>query len=211
MWVVRCDYPHVFYDSMFKSKIMKVNRINLFFILLLLQMATVEAQKFIPYKKVIDPDIDDLSRQWCYMAKSTTVIGMPFQSEEAGVTQVTYDGSLYTTFAELGFFYGKNNTALLARQKTFYEGWIPIVQYDWKDNGIQYEMEAFASALDNGEVLNFVKMKIKNFSSGNQEADFTSVVRACYPDNREGTVKGFSSNNVYEIKDGKVLRDSKLL
>ncbi len=211
MWVVQCDYPHVFYDSMFKSKIMKVNRIILFFILLLLQMATIEAQEFIPYKKVIDPGIDDPSKQWCYMAKSTTVIGMPFQSEEAGITQVTYDGSLYTTFAELGFFYGKNNTSLMARQKTFYEGWMPIVQYDWKDNGVQYELETFASALDDGEVLNFVKIKMKNFSSGNQDADFTSVVRACYPDNREGIVKGFSSDNVFEIRDGKVLRDGKLL
>lgn len=176
--------------------------------------ADMSAQKYEPYKKVIDPAIDNPAKQWCYMAKSTTVIGMPFQPEDAGVTQVTYDGALYTTFAELGFFYGKQNAALLARQKTFYEGWIPVVLYDWTDRGIHYEMEAFSSAYEGGEEgnpLNFVKVKMKNISSEVQAADFTSVIRARYPDNREGEVRGFSVDNVFEVKDGKVFRDGKLL
>lgn len=186
----------------------------LLLVILATQAANVEAQKLPPYKKVIAPAIDDPAKQWCYLAKSTTVIGMPFQPGEIGVTQVTYDGSLYTTYAELGFFYGKNNTALLARQKTFYEGWIPIVQYDWNESGIRYEIEAFGSELDGyGEdkVLNFIKIKIKNTSTETQVAHFTSATRGRYPDNREGAVKGFSPENRYEIKDGKVFRDSKLL
>lgn len=186
----------------------------LLLIVLAVQAANVEAQKLPPYKKVIDPAIDDPAKQWCYLAKSTTVIGIPFQASENGVTQITYDGSLYTTYTELGFFYGKNNTALLARQKTFYEGWIPIVRYDWNESGIRYDIEAFGAGLDGhkeNRVLNFVKIKIKNISSETQIADFTSALRGRYPDNREGAVKGFSPENKYEIKDGKVFRDNKLL
>lgn len=188
--------------------------IILIFVLFVPIGTDINAQKYEPYKKVIDPAIDNPAKQWCYMSKSTTVIGVPFQTEEAGVTQITYDGSLYTTFAELGFFYGKKNKALLARQKTFYEGWIPVVLYDWTDDGIHYEMEAFASVLlDNEErnVLNFVKVRMKNTSSDTREVDFTSVIRGRYPDNREGAVKGFSTDNIFEIKDGKVFRDNQLL
>ena len=188
--------------------------IILIFVLFVPIGTDINAQKYEPYKKVIDPVIDNPAKQWCYMSKSTTVIGVPFQTEEAGVTQITYDGSLYTTFAELGFFYGKKNKALLARQKTFYEGWIPVVLYDWTDDGIHYEMEAFASVLlDNEErnVLNFVKVRMKNTSSDTREVDFTSVIRGRYPDNREGAVKGFSTDNIFEIKDGKVFRDNQLL
>lgn len=188
--------------------------IILIFVLSVAIGTDINAQKYEPYKKVIDPAIDNPAKQWCYMSKSTTVIGVPFQTEEAGVTQITYDGSLYTTFAELGFFYGKKNKALLARQKTFYEGWIPVVLYDWTDDGIHYEMESFASVLldnEEGNVLNFVKVRMKNTSSDTREVDFTSVIRGRYPDNREGAVKGFSTDNIFEIKDGKVFRDNQLL
>ena len=43
---------------------------------------------------------DDPNKEWCYLKKSTTVIGMPFHPQ---VTEVTYDGSLYTGYAELCF------------------------------------------------------------------------------------------------------------
>jgi hypothetical protein len=79
---------------------------------------------------MLDPATDDPGREWCYLAKSTTMIGVPYQPD---VTQVTYDVALYTRNAELCFFYGKPLRPLLARQKTFLEGWMPIVLYDWSD------------------------------------------------------------------------------
>ena len=48
--------------------------------------------KLIPPQKMLDPSSDDPDREWCYLAKSTTVIGIPFQPD---VTQVTFDGHLY--------------------------------------------------------------------------------------------------------------------
>ena len=42
---------------------------------------------------LVDPVIDDPNREWCYLAKSTTVLGVPFVPEPV---QVTYDGAIYT-------------------------------------------------------------------------------------------------------------------
>src|SRR5215831_14350782 len=89
---------------------------------------------------MVNPALDDPNGEWCYLTKSTTVIGVPSQPD---VVQVTWDGSLYTGSAELCFFYGNSNPpqAVIARQKTFLEGWIPIVQYDWQTNRIGYAVE----------------------------------------------------------------------
>ncbi len=184
------------------------------------------SQGFDPYKKIVDQGIDDLTKPWCYLAKSTTVIGVPHQSgyisgtpETAiytygAVTQVTYDGSLYTNNAELGFFYGKSDIPLMARQKTFYKGWIPIVEYSWNHEGIRYDIEMFATILDgyNEEnTLNLVKVKMTNTAKISLDAYFTSVMRGKYPDCREGNLVGFSPDNKYEITNSSVYRDDKLV
>ena len=115
---------------------------------------------FGPYKMVFDRNIDDLTRPWCYLAKSTTVIGVPHQPgyttgnpETAiytygAVTQVTCDGSLFTNNVELGFCYGENDIPLLARQKTFHRGWIPVIEYSWTHGNILYEIRMLAAVLD---------------------------------------------------------------
>ncbi len=184
------------------------------------------SQAFGPYKKVIDPGIDDPAKQWCYLAKSTTVIGVPGQSgyttgtpETAiytygAVTQVTYDGSLFTNNAELGFYYGKNDIPLMARQKEFYKGWIPIVGYRWSHEGIDYSIEMFATVLNgcNEEnTLNMVKVTMTNTLKTLQEGYFTTVMRGKYPDCREGELVGFSEINKYEITNSMVFRDDKLI
>lgn len=63
--------------------------------------------------------IDNPDKEWCYLQKSTTVIGMPFHP---GVTEITYDGALYTGYAELCFMYGEDRAPVMARQKSFKEG-----------------------------------------------------------------------------------------
>ena len=68
---------------------------------------------------------DDPTKEWCYLKKSTTVLGMPYNPQ---VAEVTYDGALYTGYIELDFATGSKATPLLIRQKTFLEGWIPVVE-----------------------------------------------------------------------------------
>ncbi|MFA5814286.1 MAG: hypothetical protein WC865_01510 [Bacteroidales bacterium] len=198
----------------------------LFLIALLLINLNVFSQAFGSYKKMIDPGIDDPAKPWCYLAKSTTVIGVPHQSgytsgtpETAiytygAVTQVTYDGSLFTNNAELGFFYGKNDIPLMARQKTFYKGWIPIVEYSWNHEGIRYDIEMLATIVDGyteENTLNLVKVKMTNTAKSVQDAYFTTVARGKYPDCREGDLVGFSPDNQYEITNSSVLREDKLI
>jgi hypothetical protein len=186
----------------------------------------VQGQIVKPYKKVIEKGIDDPAKPWCYLAKSTTVVGVPHQSgyttgtaETAiytygAVTQVTYDGSLYTNNAELGFYYGKDDTPLMARQKAFYKGWVPMVEYSWKATGIQYQIEMFGTVLDGydeANTLNMIRVKMRNTTDKLQDAYFTVVMRGKYDDCREGDLVGFSPDNRYEISNSSVYRDDKLI
>jgi len=154
---------------------------------------------------------DDPDKEWCYLKKSTTVIGVPFQPD---VTQVTYDGALYTRYAELCFSYGKDNTPLLARQKTFYKGWIPITEYNWMDQGLEYHIEMFASSVngrDASNTVNFVKLKVKNSGSKAGQYHFATSIRGRLNDNRFGELKGFSSDNMYRMEETTAWRDDHLL
>ncbi len=195
------------------------------FIILMVNMSLF-SQALSPYKKILAPGLDDPLKPWCYLAKSTTVIGVPHQSgyttgtpETAiytygAVTQVTYDGSLYTNNAELGFYYGKDDIPLMARQKNFLRGWIPIVEYSWKHDGLRYDIEMFAAVLDGyteENTLNLVKVKITNTGNIARDAFFTAVMRGKYPDCREGDLVGFSPDNRYEISNGSVYRDDRLI
>ena len=128
-------------------------------------MMTVSA---IAKAAMVDPAIDDPDKEWCYLAKSTVCIGVPYMPE---VIQVTYDGAIYTRNAELCFFYGEKHTPVMARQKTFLDGWIPIVQYNWTDKNIAYSIEMFSFILD-GETeentVQFVRLSAEN--AGDQAA-----------------------------------------
>jgi hypothetical protein len=168
---------------------------------------------------MLDPSTDIQGKEWCYLAKSTVVIGRPFQPD---VTQITYDGAVYTRHAELDFYYGKYNTPLLARQKTFYQGWIPVVQYDWMDKGLEYHIEYYSSPLDGYGVdnsVNFIKYSVANKTGKESEATLKSAL--CYDagDYRFGKIEffpdsmflatpetWFSRNWSYEMKNGGAYR-----
>ena len=58
-------------------------------------------------KSAIDYVKDDMSKEWCYLGKSTTVIGVPFTPMPV---QVTYDGAVFNGANEICFFYGKETS-----------------------------------------------------------------------------------------------------
>jgi hypothetical protein len=173
---------------------------------------------------MLDPSTDIAGKEWCYLAKSTVVIGRPFQPD---VTQITYDGAVYTRHAELDFYYGKNNAPLLARQKTFYKGWIPVVQYDWMENGLQYHIEYFSAPLEGYDVdnsVNFVKYSVTNKTNRESRAIVKSAL--CYNsgDYRFGKIEffpdsmflatpetGFARGWVYEMKNDVVYRGDSIV
>lgn len=171
-------------------------------------------------KTMMDTSVDDNNREWCYLAKSTTTIGVPFQPD---VTQVTFDGALFTKNAELCFFYGEPLKPLFARQKTYLEGWIPVVVYDWTEGNLRYDIEMFAAQLDGEDesnTINFVKVMIKNKGTDRTKAAFSSASRNTGKDYRfqdldyatyEYINKGFSEEWMYNIHDNKAIRDNKLV
>lgn len=154
---------------------------------------------------------DDPAKEWCYLKKSTTVLGMPYNSQ---VTEVTYDGALYTGHIELNFAAGSKENPLLLRQKTFLEGWIPVVGDVWKEDGLDYSIQMFAApATQEGifNCLNFVRISVVNHTTSVREVRLVASLRGKLDDSRFVDLQGFASTNKYEIKESAVYRDGELL
>jgi hypothetical protein len=158
---------------------------------------------------MLDPATDRADGPWCYLAKSTTVIGVPFQPD---VTQITFDGAVFTRNAELCFLYGPEDRPLLAREKTFLDGWIPVVQYAWRDGEIAYDIEYFAAPLE-GEsaenTVNFVQLRMRNTGKQRAAGAFAAALRHSGGDCRFGRTR-LSPLWKYEMTDSTAARDGKL-
>jgi hypothetical protein len=159
---------------------------------------------------MVDPALDDMGREWCYLAKSTTVIGVPYMPD---AVQVTFDGAIFTTQAELCFFYGAPLQPVMARQKTFLNGWIPIVGYDWQAGPIHYELEMFGAVLDGESASNtvqFARVRLTNTSTSAAPAILASAMRHSGQDCRYYEA-AFPANATYAMTNGGVFRDSALI
>ena len=159
---------------------------------------------------MVDPTMDDPKLPWCYLAKSTTVIGVPYMP---GAVQVTFDGAIYTQSAELCFFYGKGLKPLLARQKTWLDGWIPIVQHAWRDGPIAYKIEMFGAVLDGEDeanTLQFARLTMRNASDTPADARIAAAMRHSGADHRAGRTT-FSPGWTYAMTDRSVRRNGHLV
>jgi hypothetical protein len=159
---------------------------------------------------MVSPALDDPSKPWCYLAHTTTLIGVPWMPD---AVQVTYDGAIFTRHAELCFFYGDPLRPVLQRQKRWLDGWIPIVQYDWRDGDIAYEVEMFSSVLDgfNEEnTLQFVRAHIRNTGPKPAPATFAAASRASGGRWRFGDAQ-FSPTWTYEIAGGALYREKEFV
>ncbi|MBN2507043.1 MAG: hypothetical protein JXQ71_10145 [Verrucomicrobia bacterium] len=155
---------------------------------------------------MVDPALDDPGREWCYLGKSTTVIGVPWQPD---VVQITFDGALYTGYAELCFFHGNPPQAVMARQKTFLDGWIPIVQYDWRTGEAGYVAELFSAVLEGeneSNALQFVRVTVTNFTAETVKATLTAACRGSGEDCRFGKPV-FDGAWTFAITDNALVRN----
>ena len=164
-------------------------------------------------EKMLDPAIDKKGREWCYAAKSTTVIGKPFMRNPV---QITYDGAIYTRRAELAFFHGTSLKPLMARNKTFLEGWIPIVGYSWSgDDGVEYAIEIFADelpglGLDN--LAQFAKISMFNPGPSEKRGAVAAATRLIYPHFRKGDpYVSIDEETRFAMENGRFLRDNALV
>ena len=152
----------------------------------------------------------DANKEWCYIPKHTTVIGMPFSPAPV---QVTFDGSIFTNDAEMFFYYGKDMQPLLATQKTFKNGWIPVVEYSWQKDGISYEISMFGWAAAeefNSNSIQHIQVKMKNTSDKAQEAVFGTGIRATGVDSRYRGVN-FKDDFQYAFEGNEFKRNGKIV
>jgi len=138
---------------------------------------------------MFDPAIDRPDQEWCYAAQSTTVIGLPFVPEPV---QVTYDGAVYTRYAELTFFFGKTLQPVMARNKTFCDGWIPVVGYGWKDGKVNYQLEIFSAELPElgrTNLVQFARLTMANTGRSPMEGVVAAAIRGSAGHFRLGKVR----------------------
>ena len=161
--------------------------------------------------QMVNPEIDDPEKPWSYSPKPTLVIGIPFTPAPV---QVSYDGAIYTGYAELSFFYGEKLAPVLARQRTFMNGWIPIVQNDWKENNILYATEYFGCEVEgikNRNSIQFAKIKVKNEGSEAKTVTITSASRGSGLDHRYRQIEACVPTTKFEMTNTTLLRDDKLI
>ncbi|MHC1766329.1 MAG: hypothetical protein AB9869_18860 [Verrucomicrobiia bacterium] len=161
---------------------------------------------------MFDPAIDLPSEEWCYAAQSTTVIGLPFVPEPV---QVTYDGAIYTRHAELAFFFGNDLKPVMARNKTYLEGWIPVVGYTWESGSIRYQLELFSAelpALGRSNLVQFARLSMTNTGAAPAEGVIAAAIRGSAAEFRLGQPRpGTKPDTAFLMRDSALWRDGKLI
>ena len=102
--------------------------------------------------QMVSPSIDQAGQPFSYFSKPTDEIGV--MGAEAA-TEITPEGYLRTGFAELMFFSGPSMEPTTARIRTLEQGHLPIVHYEFAQDGIEYRVTAFEAPLDEGRSIAF--------------------------------------------------------
>lgn len=161
---------------------------------------------------MFDPVIDPPDKEWCYAAQSTTVIGMPFVPAPV---QITYDGAVYTRHAELAFFVGKTLKPVMARNKTFLDGWIPVVAYGWRDDGLEYHLEIFSAELPKlgrANLVQFAKLTMTNPGQSSVEGVVAAAARGSARHFRLGEVREpVAPTTRFTLRNNGLARNGKLV
>ena len=162
---------------------------------------------------MVNPDLNDPQKEWSYGAKTTAVIGVPFVSEPV---QVTYDGAIYTRYAELAFFYSDKSKPVMIRQRTFLNGWIPIIIGTWEEDNISYRLEIFSSAENSDEnrlnSVQYVKFSAFNKSNINQTTTIGGFFRGSGEDYRLGATKEpISGRDLFKFENNSFFRNGKTI
>jgi hypothetical protein len=152
----------------------EANMINKKYLLIL---TIILVNSVLCFGQMLNPAIDKSNEPFCYYSKPTDVIGV-MDGKEA--TLVSPEGYFYTGSSELMFFTGYPAEPVNQRVKTLTDGYLPVIQYRFVKEGIEYNVEAFAATLDGNPesaLMNFIRVKIKNANAEKRTAYFASAVR----------------------------------
>ena len=111
--------------------------------------------------QMVNPAIDAPDGPFSFPAFPTDVIGVP---DHIAATLITPEGYLYTGYGELMFFVGHPPVPASQRIRTLKDGYLPIMQYQYKDGEVTYQVTAFAWRVDSSltRTINFIRVIATN-------------------------------------------------
>jgi hypothetical protein len=130
---------------------------------------------------MLNPGIDQPGKPFSYFWKPTDVVGSLFGRVAA---EVTPEGHLYTGFGELMFFVGNPPEEVNERIKTLQNGYLPVVRYDVRREGVRYEFSIFAEEMPGtaaGLPVCHVGIRVVNESKEPRTAYLSSAYRFSPP------------------------------
>lgn len=133
--------------------------------------ASLHAQQPAP---MVNPAIDQQPGPFSYYSQSVDEIGV---MDAPLATEITPSGSLYTGYGELVFLTGPMMTPIKPRIRTLEKGYLPIVHTSHTQDGIEYSFTYFTAKLDDGVLVNFVRVVEKNLNSRPTRAILTAGTR----------------------------------
>ncbi len=134
-------------------------------------IASIHAQTPAP---MVNPDIDQQRGPFSYYSQSVDEIGV---MDAPLATEITPAGSLYTGYGELVFLTGPMMTPIAPRIRTLEKGYLPIVHFSHTQDGIEYDFTMFTAKLDDGTLVNFVRVVEKNRTNLPTRAVLTAGTR----------------------------------
>jgi hypothetical protein len=162
---------------------------------------------------MVDPAMDDPAKPWCYFTHPVSCIGVPWEPD---TTQITPEGNLFSGGnTEFCLFFGDKAKPMSARQRRFLDGWIPVVQDEWTENGLTYAWEAFAAPLaiqgmDTTNALRFVRLKVTNTGTKHAVAKVAAGVRH-HGDPMRERPGAFDAKWTYAIENDRLMRAGKVV
>ena len=139
------------------------------------------------HSQMVSPTIDSPGQPFSYFSAPTDEIGM---MDAEAATEVTPEGYLRTGFGELMFFSGPELKPTHVRVRTLEQGHLPVLHYQFADNGVLYRFAMFSASLDGkpeGTLVNFIRVTMKNEGSEPNRAIFATGMRYDAPNNTGAT------------------------
>jgi len=126
---------------------------------------------------MLDPAIDPPDQPFSYFWHPTDVLGTLYAPV---ASEVTPEGYIYTGFGELMFFTGNPVTPVDQRIKTLEHGYLPIIQYEVKQDGLTYRFSMVATDVGgplSGVPINLIRVTISNETSESHAGFLASAFR----------------------------------
>ena len=151
--------------------------------------------------QMVSPSIDQAGQPFSYFSKPTDEIGV---MDAEGATEITPEGYLRNGYGELMFFAGPQMEPTSVRIRTLEDGRLPIVHYQFQQDGILYRFTMFAARLAKNPaelslktsfpypgtiqspppgykvenpIVNFVRVEMVNQAAGPSRAIFATGIR----------------------------------